>query len=80
MPNLVWSPQNVLFSCSRIKEEVFVTISTAALYGQGQFPIAQAKRMDDCTGKHTCGLFPHPRMFHTQGPYGCPCHDSLNKG
>jgi hypothetical protein len=80
MPNLVWSPSNVPFSCTRINQEVVVVISTVPLYGQGQFPINQAKRMDDCSGKHICGLFPHPLMFHTQGPHGCPCHDNLNKG
>jgi hypothetical protein len=75
-----WQPASVPFSCPVIKQEVTVAISTMDHYGQGQFPINQARRMDGCSGAHICKLFPDPRAFHTRGPYGCPIHTSMNGG
>lgn len=73
-----WQPQNVPYACPVVKQDVTVNISTMDLYGQGQFPIDQARRMDGCSGADVCKLFSHPRAFHTQGPYGCPIHSSIN--
>jgi hypothetical protein len=76
-----WQPAaSVPVSCSVIKQDVMVEISSLDVYGQGQFPIDQARRMDACSGSHICKLFPHPHAFHTRGPYGCPYHARLNGG
>jgi hypothetical protein len=75
-----WQPTSVPFSCPVIKQDITVTFSTMDLYGQGRFPINQARRMDACLGADVCKLFPHPRAFHTREPYGCPMHTRMNEG
>jgi hypothetical protein len=71
-------PSRAPFFVSSHQADVSVEISTMDFYGQGRFPIDQARRMDGCSGAHICKLIPHFRAFHTPGLYGCPIHASMN--
>jgi hypothetical protein len=74
-----WTPAIAPFQCPVVNRAVTVAISTLDIYGQAQFPIVKAQRMDGCSGNETCKIFPSPNTFHARGPFGCPCHTALSQ-